>query len=316
MALIWITGARGFLGRYVARRFADAGWSVAGLGLSGPADAALDALPLARIGDRPAWLEGIIDGPMLEKLLDLTGPPDAVFHAAGSGAVGPSFADPLRDFRMAVESTALVLDLLRRCAPTARFVLPSSAAVYGCQPSGPIAEDTPPDPVSPYGTHKLAAEWLCRSAARNFGQPCAVIRYFSLYGPELRKQLLWDIATRLASDPEEIVLAGTGEETRDMLFAADAAELAFKVMTRADDAFCTVNGGTGAASTVREVAESLIAALGTRTKVRFNGNVRSGDPVHLQADIALAAGLGFKPRCSLAEGVRAYAAWWRDAHAA
>src|SRR5262249_35777614 len=152
-----------------------------------------------------------------------------VVHAAGSGSVGSSFTAPLRDFERGVATTATLLDILRRVAPKAMVVIPSSAAVYGTQPEGKIAEDAPLAPISPYGAHKLAAELICRQAHFNFGQPVTVLRLFSLYGPGLRKQLLWDLAARLRAQPARILLGGTGTETRDLLFIDDAVELIWRV---------------------------------------------------------------------------------------
>ncbi|WP_315801403.1 MULTISPECIES: NAD(P)-dependent oxidoreductase [unclassified Bradyrhizobium] len=311
MALVWITGARGFLGRHVAARFAAGGWDIAGIGLGGAADVDIATLPLVKVSGKAAWIEKIIDNEAIKELLKLVGPPDVVFHAAGSGAIGASLADPYRDFRLSVDSTALLLDTLRRSAPEAVFVLPSSAAVYGSAAPGPIAEDASLAPVSPYGAHKLCAELLCRSASHSFGLKTAVIRYFSLYGPGLQKQLLWDVAGKLSQASDEITLFGTGAETRDMLYVEDAAELGFIAAQHATSQCLIVNGGTGVASSVESIASELARALGVDCRIRFNGNSRVGDPNHLQASATRSRSLGFEHRWSLRDGLAAYAAWWR-----
>ena len=312
MAIVWITGARGFLGRHVASRFAAAGWDVAGIGIGSAIDVEISALPLVRVAGKPAWIEKIVDQAAIAELLSLTGPPAAVFHAAGSGAIGPSLAEPYRDFRLSVDSTALMLDALRRSAPDAAFVLPSSAAVYGNTAAGPIDEDMPLSPMSPYGAHKLCAEWLCRSMSHTFGIKTAVIRFFSMYGPGLRKQLLWDVAGKISQAADEFTLFGTGSETRDMLYVEDAAELGYLAAQLATSQCLVVNGGTGVASSVQTIASELTCALGSRCRVRFNGDVRVGDPSHLQASTKRAAALGFTPRWSLSDGIGAYAAWWQN----
>ncbi|MBR0843871.1 NAD-dependent epimerase/dehydratase family protein [Bradyrhizobium liaoningense] len=313
MAIVWITGARGFLGRHVARRFAAAGWDVAGIGIGSAFDVQISELPFVQIAGKPAWIERMIDEASLAELLSLTGPPAAVFHAAGSGAVAPSLADPYRDFRLSVDSTALMLDALRRSAPNAAFVLPSSSAVYGnTQVAGPIEEDTPLSPVSPYGAHKLCAEWLCRSISHSFGLKTAVIRFFSIYGPGLRKQLLWDVAGKISRAVDEFTLFGTGNETRDMLYIEDAAELSYLATQRATSQSLVLNGGTGVASSVQTIASELANAFGSRCQVRFNGDVRAGDPGHLQASTKRAWELGFRPRWSVSDGIEAYAAWWQN----
>jgi UDP-glucose 4-epimerase len=307
MKTVWVTGIAGFLGGAVARRLASAGWRVAGAGNAPPGWEP----DVSTVGGRPAFVPGMLSPEGFAALQALTGPPDAVIHAAGSGAVGPSFADPYRDFCRAVTGTAVVLDHLRRAAPAARLVLSSSAAVYGVRSETRLAEGLEPAPASPYGAHKQMAEVLCRQASQSFGQPTAVVRFFSLYGPPLRKQLLWDLSRRLAERPERLVLGGSGEETRDLLFIDDAVRL-IERLAEDDAPFRLVNGGTGRASSVRQIAAGLIARLSPETELAFTGETRKGDPRDLVADTARLAALGFDARVSLDEGLDRYAAWFRE----
>jgi UDP-glucose 4-epimerase len=308
MQTVWVTGIAGFLGSAVARRFLQDGWRVAGAGNLRTGDAV--DLPLSKVGGRVALSAGPISAESLENLLAIAGAPDLVVHAAGSGAVGPSFADPFRDFDRAVGSTAILLEFLRRKAPRSRLVLASSAAVYGVRPEGPLAETLESQPASPYGAHKQMAEVLCRQAERSFGQPVAIIRFFSLYGPPLRKQLLWDLSCRLAGRPESLTLAGSGDETRDLLYVDDAVELIRTVAARPEP-FLLVNGGTGVATRVRQIAGGLIRRLSPGTALGFDGMVRAGDPRHLCADTGVSRAVGFAAGTGLDEGLDRYAEWFR-----
>lgn len=304
MKRAWILGGRGFLGRHAGRLFAKSGWRVDGLG-----HGRLDEHGLGS-GGLAAWHEDDISYASLCRLAEAGGLPDAVFHAGGSGAVGPSFSDPLRDFQRSVASMAETLDFVRRHAPAATVILPSSAAVYGAAPPGPLGENAAPHPVSPYGTHKLMAEELCQAAHRDFGVRCVVIRYFSLYGPGQRKQLLWDLLLRVAADPRRVELFGTGEETRDMFHVEDAVRLALHLVQRGEQ-FAIVNGGTGKAITIRALAEAVIAVLGLETTIEFNGAGRPGDPKHYQADTRRAAACGFSPDWAFERGLADYVGWAR-----
>ena len=162
---------------------------------------AIEELDRERVGLR-IWLNGEIDAANLNALAERSGLPSTIFHLAGGSSVGLSIAQPFEDFSRTVSSTARLLEWLRGSAPECRLIVASSAAVYGAEYSGPISEDAKPVPMSPYGHHKLMMEQLCRSYAVTFGLSSTVARLFSVYGPHLRKQLLWDICSRFRGENE------------------------------------------------------------------------------------------------------------------
>ena len=110
-------------------------------------------------------------------------------------------------------------------------------------------------PLSPYGLHKCLAEDLCRFYAAYWKLPIAVIRFFSLYGEGLRKQLLWDACKKLHGDA--FIFEGTGNEERDWLHVEDAVRLIALAGEHASSLCPIVNGGSGAARSVRSVLEAL-----------------------------------------------------------
>lgn len=305
MKRVWVTGARGFIGRHVAKAFADAGWHVAGLGHGTWNNAE------ARSYGLDVWEESEITHGAISALCESTGQPDVVFHAAGGASVGQSVAHPLRDFDRTVRTTAVLLDAIRRLAPDTMLIMPSSAAVYGMVGSGPISETDSLVPVSPYGVHKCLTEQLVTGAHQLFGLRYAIVRYFSVYGPGLRKQLLWDLAQKLSLTPEEIVLSGTGEETRDFLHVRDAARLAVTLADKKGTLNAlTVNGGSGSSVTVRQVAEALRQHVSPQTRIRFSGVPRTGDPLHYQADTKLLESMGYRPMENFKDGLAGYADWF------
>ena len=302
----WITGARGFLGQNLARHLAGVGRTVAGIGHGHWPKQEAAAAGVSH------WVNADINAANLDGLLAEAGRPDVIYHLAGGSAVGPSFANPLEDFERTVHTTVRLLDWVRRQAPEVPVVAVSSAAVYGAGHEGPIAEATVGTPYSPYGYHKSIVETLCRSYGQNFGLRAAVVRVFSAYGAGLRKQILWDLCSRLASGPDGLTLDGTGRERRDWIHATDVARLLELVADRlpAPDV-PVVNGASGAGLSVAEFARRVVAAWGGGCELAFTGRSRPGDPVNLLADVTKLRQLGFESQVPLEDGIREYVAWFR-----
>jgi UDP-glucose 4-epimerase len=285
----FVIGAGGFLGGHVAEAFSQAGWRV--IGFERREGRGVDAEALSIAAGR-------------------TGQPEVIFHAAGTGSVGAAAADPAADFDAGLGSLRATLDFMRRQAPAARLIFPSSAAVYGGGQAGAMTEDAPVAPISAYGLHKALCEQLVAGWARLYGFDAVSIRFFSLYGPGLRKQLLWDIARRIGEGAQALELFGDGAEQRDFLQVEDAVALIGRLAALPPGTAPTViNGGSGKAMTVRDAAQALAAAAGFTGPLRFNGEVRAGDPRSLVADIGLARGLGFAPKVEFEAGAAGFVDW-------
>ena len=303
---VLITGARGFIGRHAALTFAARGDTVAGLGHGAWTEAEHLAAGLA------LWRNGEVSHANLDAVAAALGPPDAVVHLAGGSAVGPSFAQPAEDLHRSVSAAAALAEWARMRAPGSALVMASSAAVYGAGHEGPISEACPSTPFSPYGYHKRMAELLLQSYAHNFGLRVAVVRFFSVYGPGLRKQLLWDACTKLLAAPPALALGGTGHELRDWLHVADASRLLAAAVDAASDACPLLNGGTGVGTAVRDIATTLASHWGVpQLPVGFSGQSRAGDPHSLVADVRAMAALGGLPQVAWRDGLAEYVAWFK-----
>lgn len=306
MSLYWVTGAKGFIGQNLSRHLAKNGHSVVGLGHGHLTDGDLSALGMH------GWLNSSVSASSLNLLCAQYGRPDAVFHLAGGSAVAPSLRAPYEDYERTVQSTAVLLEWLRLESPATAVVYASSAAVYGADHTAPIAESTSPTPYSPYGFHKRCAELLIQDYACNFNLSGVIVRLFSLYGPGLKKQLLWDVAQRLRAQPALLEMGGTGEEMRDWLYIDDAVELLLQASTWVASDVPVVNGGTGVGTTVRVTVDTLVRALGKETTQIFTGQVRKGDPRMLVAETTHCNELGFRARIDLGAGIQRTTAWLKQ----
>lgn len=299
MKTLIVTGAAGFLGRYVVRHFARAGWGVIGLDDVPPENAQLGA------GVRFQRMK--LPAAELSPLLRAT-QPTALIHCAGRASVPLSMEDPAADFRDNAALTFELLDAVRRDVPTCRFVLLSSAAVYGNPVRLPVEEGDAIAPLSPYGYHKRICEIVCEEAARLHGVPTVSARIFSAYGPGLRRQVVWDICERIIT-AGQLQLRGTGAESRDFIHAADIAHALAVLVEKAPAQGEVYNVASGREVTIAQLAGLLAEELGGGVVAKFDGSTRAGDPLNWRANISKIAELGFAPRISLEEGMRGVAAW-------
>lgn len=296
---ILITGIAGFLGRYVARHFSRQGWRVFGMDILPPENAPLELMEHYEHMTLPDL--------GLSKYL-ASYPPDVCVHCAGRAAVGFSVLDPASDFESSPHLVFHVLNTLRNNAPGCRFVLLSSAAVYGNPASLPVREDHPLSPISPYGYHKWQAELVCQEFSSIYDLHTASVRIFSAYGPGLRRQVVWDICQK-ALIQQQIVLQGTGKETRDFIYASDIATALELVCTQAPMQGEAYNLASGQQVSISELACKLLDALGVQREVIFDEKTPAGTPLNWQADTSRLTRMGFSPKVSLEHGLKVTARW-------
>lgn len=277
-----VTGAAGFLGRYVRREAEKRGIEVIDTGAL--------RLPTKDLAPLVAHAR-----------------PDFVVHLAGPASVASSFEDPHVDFIGSVAGTACLIDALRRASPRARLLLVSSAAVYGNPPELPVREDAPTQPISPYGYHKLMSELLVEEACRIWEAWGAVARVFSAYGAGLRRQVVYDLCTKVACG-EPLRVDGTGDESRDFIHAADVARAVWTVLQNAPGKGERFNVATGTETRLSELAALIAAARGI-SAARFTGSTRTGDPTRWCADVTALWQLGFRPAIRLEDGVLEVLRW-------
>jgi UDP-glucose 4-epimerase len=306
MQTIWITGARGFIGRHLAKRLSLEGMKIFGLG-----HGAWTKEEYSEWGVEN-WINGDVVQTNLDNLTLSAGIPSVIFHLAGGSSVGLSMQTPEEDFRRSVDSTIQLLEWMRNHAPQTKLVFASSAAVYGAGYSGPISETEPTLPYSPYGYHKRVAELLIESYSKHYALSTAIVRMFSVYGPELRKQLLWDLCNKMKMSPADIVLAGSGDETRDWLGVEDAANYLLRASEYASPELFLVNSGAGIEVSVKAIVALVCDAWGWSPNIRFNGRSRRGDPFSLVADVNYGQSAGFIPTIDLRDGIREYVNWFRQ----
>jgi UDP-glucose 4-epimerase len=303
-----VTGAAGFIGSHLTGGLLDRGAEVIGL------DCFTDYYPrpikeanLASNQGRPGFrfVEARIQDADLPALLDGA---THVFHLAAQAGVRKSWG---RDFRIYTDNNVdASQQLLEACVgrPLHRFVYASSSSLYGDNVSIPMREDALPQPVSPYGVSKLAAEQLCYLYHVNHGVPTSSVRYFTVYGPRQRPDMAFNRFIQAALDGRPITLYGDGEQTRDFTFVSDAVAATMAAGDRGVPGRA-YNIGGGSRVSVNQVLEIIGRLAGKPLDVRREP-AQKGDMRDTYADTTLArADLGFAPQVSLEEGIEAEYRW-------
>lgn len=302
MKRILITGAYGFLGKHTAKKFKESGHHVTGIGHGKWYAEEFNEWGIDR------WVESTIT---FEALMNINEHFDVIVHCGGSGSVAFSYANPYEDFQKSVQSTLSILEFIRLQNPNCKFIYPSSPAVQGNMEDKQIKEDVLSSPISPYGYHKKTAEELCMSYHKNFNLKIGIIRFFSIYGPGLQKQLLYDACKKISlAKEDEVVFFGTGKETRDWIYVTDATSLIVNFFNKLKG-WDVINGASGNRTEIGEVLELLVKYFNKPVKIKFNGKVREGDPIYFWADMQRTSSYNWNPYISLEKGIKEYVKYFK-----
>ena len=304
-----VTGVAGFVGSNLARALVDQGHDVVGLDcLTDYYEVRIKEQNLAGlVDDHFTFVRGDLNEVDLEQLLAGA---DWVFHQAGQPGVRMSWG---RDFavyeRQNITATQRLLEAARRSGSLKRLVYASSSSVYGDAETFPTRETDRPQPLSPYGVTKLAAEHLCSLYAANFGVPTVSLRYFTVYGPGQRPDMAFTRFVRAAVLDEVISVYGDGSQVRDFTFIDDI--VAANVLAASSDVSpgSVLNVAGGSHVTVNETLEILAWLAGRTLKVDYTERVagdvlRTGGCTEKIEDT-----LGWKAQVGIEGGLARHLAW-------
>ncbi len=307
-----VTGAAGFIGSTLAERLLADGERVLGIDSFDPYyPAQLKRRNLARAleNSRYAFREADLVAFRLDRCLDRN---TRIYHFAGQpgvrGSWGPQFGQYVTNNILATQ--ALLERVVRAGHPT-RLVYASSSSVYGQQPRGAMGEEVLPNPISPYGMTKLAAEHLMRSYAGAHELPLVALRFFTVYGPRQRPDMAFHRFFRWASTGAPIEILGTGRQLRDFTYVDDIVEGMHRAAVT-DRAVGIYNLGRGAPVPLMTAVGHIRRITGTKSPIqRFDRP--KGDPDVTWADTRRATkDFGYAPRVDIEEGLRRQWSWQQE----
>ena len=298
----WITGANGFIGIHLAKAFEN---QKKVLKFYKPG-----SISIEKIASKFSFP---LDKRGIESAINMHGYPDTVYHLAGAPTVGQSFQKPHEDFVSNVHTTEMLCHALSDS--NAHIIFSSSAAVYGDGYDLGINVNDELSPKSPYGYNKIICEEIIKSYVEFFGLSATILRLFSIYGPGLRKQLLFDCCTKLhnSSKVDPLVLGGTGMELRDWLEISDVIIAMKNIECLGQGNIKIYNLGSGSPIKIEEIAFKILSAWNKHNNLKpiFNKTKRSGDPFSLIADKSSLPN-GFSPSVNIDDGINGYVAWFKN----
>ncbi|MCE2539537.1 MAG: SDR family oxidoreductase [Acidobacteria bacterium] len=293
-----ITGVAGFIGSHLADSLLERGCSVVGIDnlLTG------SLANIRHLRDREfEFIEHDVT-----RDISVAGPVDLVLHWASPASPVDYLELPIPTLKVGALGTHNALGLAK--AKGARFVLASTSEVYGDPLEHPQRESywgnvNPVGPRGVYDEAKRFAEAITTAYHRYHGLDAKIVRIFNTYGPRMRLQdgrAIPNFITQ-ALRGEDVTVYGDGEQTRSFCFIRD---LVRGIIALAEsDVNEPVNLGNPAEMTIREIADAIISATGSRSRI-VRMPLPTDDPKVRQPDITRARTLlGWEPDVSLAEGL-------------
>lgn len=316
MSVCLVTGARGFVGAWLAKALLERGDTVVSFDRRRLSERP-SAIGMLGIEDALIQVEAdLTDGEQVTRVLRDHGV-DTVFHLAAETIVSTVQASPVQGFESNVRGTWTVLQACSELG-VGRVVFASSDKAYGAHDELPYHEDFALQPTAPYEASKAAADLIARSYWHSYGLPVAVTRFANIYGGgDLNFSRLIPEAVSAAIQGRAPVLRSDGSPERDFLYVEDAATAYLAIadnLHRDEVRGQAFNAGGGRPYPVREVVELIarIADTGVEPDIRGTGNPE-GEIDRQYVDPAKLRGLvGWEPAVGLEEGLERTIAWYRE----
>lgn len=304
MATHIVTGVAGFIGSNLAQKLLEQGDQVIGIDqFNDYYDPSLKRKNAHILAKYPEFklIEADIQALDWRQLLQGV---EVLFHQAAQAGVRASWGDGFRQYtERNINATQIILEAAKETPSLQRMVFASTSSVYGNAETMPTPETLCPQPVSPYGITKLAAERLCWLYHQNFNVPVTALRYFTVYGPRQRPDMAFHKFFQAAIAGNPIGIYGDGKQTRDFTFISDAvaANLAAAVVPEAVGEVFNIGGGSRVV--LLDVLDTMEKVIGKPIE-RLHQGLARGDARHTAADVTKARTiLGYNPQVSLAEGL-------------
>jgi UDP-glucose 4-epimerase len=222
----------------------------------------------------------------------------SVWHLAANPDIRRGTEQPQLDLEHGTVGTSNVLEAARR-ADVPYVLFSSSSVVYGYPTRFPTPEDYGPlFPQSLYGASKLASEALLSAYAGCFGLSATIFRYANIIGPTMTHGVIYDFFEKLQQTPDRLEVLGDGRQSKSYLRVEDCVTGMLVGAERATAPVEAYNLGTIDRTTVKSIAEMVVAAMGGRGRIEYTGGERgwAGDVPQQELGVERITALGWKPQ--------------------
>ncbi len=301
---ILVTGGAGFIGSHLCDRLLERGakvWCVDNLRLGRRRNIAhLEVLP-----DFHFVEFDVLDRAALSTLFD-DAHFDAVFHMAANSDIAAGAENFRLDLELNQLTTVAVLEAMK-AYDVKRLFFASTSAIFG-ETDALLHEDFAPlQPISFYGASKLAAEAYISVFAHTFGGRAVVLRFPNVVGERATHGIIYDLLGKLKVDCSKLEVLGDGKQSKPYLYVLDLIDAMMIAWDKADARLSVYHAAGIGHTSVREIAEIVVAAAGRAdTRIIFTGGDRGwpGDVPRFCYDISRLQALGWQPQRHSTDAVR------------
>jgi len=307
-----VTGAAGFIGSHLVERLLKTGHEV--VGFDNFSTGQRRFLVGAQTSERFELIEGdLIDERQIETAMRDV---EFVWHLAANADVRFGTDQPRRDLEQNTIVTANVLEAMRK-NEVHGIAFSSTGSIYGEASIIPTPEDCPmPVQTSLYGASKLACEGMISAYCEGFDMRAWIFRFVSILGERYTHGHIFDFYRRLLNDPDHLHILGNGKQRKSYLYIHDCLSAMFKAVEVAPDVVNVLNLGTDEYVEVNDSVDLITNHLELTPERSYAGGERGwiGDSPFIFLDCKRMRGLGWSPKYSIRDGIRATLAWLQANH--
>ena len=241
-----------------------------------------------------------------KNLVNLNFKPNVIIHCAGSGSVTKSIQNPKIDYEKNVNTTKELIKFISELTKKPKVIMFSTAAVYGnsCEKNKKQLK-----PISPYGRNKLKSENILLKKSKKFKFELIILRFYSIYGVGLKKQLIWDVCEKINNKINDFY--GSGNEMRSWINIKDVNRLIQFLIKKGSisNQILDISGNNVVKN--KFLVKKLFKLLNINKVPYFNKKNKRGDPIDQIFNNSILKNLGWKPKINLSNGLKEYVQWYK-----